>query len=70
MFNDLELRKITTSERAKLNRKKVLPDLLDKHYNQKMSLSQMYKDFGYTPQMVRQALKENGYRVIDYQKNR
>ncbi|GAV11269.1 hypothetical protein PBN151_1196 [Paenibacillus sp. NAIST15-1] len=68
LFRKYNLTTISLKERARLNRKRDFETIYDLHYNQKKTLTEIYRDYGFVPQHVRTTLKEHGYAVINYQR--
>ncbi|WP_029518112.1 hypothetical protein [Paenibacillus polymyxa] len=59
LFKAKGIKLISHKERSKIKRAKDYPLLYDLHYNQGLTLNQIYAKYKYSPPYVRQVFREN-----------
>lgn len=58
LFKKHNIPRYTLKERAKLKRKMVYPLIYKLHYEDKKTLNEIYKNYGFSPPYCRQVLRE------------
>ncbi|MCM3110062.1 AraC family transcriptional regulator [Lederbergia lenta] len=56
--NDIQL--LSHSEISKIKRNKDFESIYDLHINKKLSLNEIYRDYGYSPPYSKRVLNDNG----------
>lgn len=59
LFKAKGVKLISHKERSKIKRAKDYPLLYDLHYNEGLTLNQIYTKYKYSPPYIRQVLREN-----------
>lgn len=64
LFDQNNIRIYSKEEIYKLRRDRDFPFLYDLHFNQGVTIKELYKNLGHTPEYVRRIFKENGFEPI------